>query len=432
MDSLTSSVEALAQSRSRLRTQESEDSLEQVIQLFHLCTHVRPTASVGRRIHDLAGEMQTSAGWQTLVQLAVDHRVLPLVSHNLHQFASGQAPQDLLTQLEHQARYSKRRIFGLTGSLLQVTQQLQEQGIEAIPFKGLLLSLEAYGSPNLRQFDDIDIWVQPDNFFLLREALAPQGYLPNQTFLSKEVEQQYCWQMGEYSLIEKESNVGLDIHHRLMAGDCSMTIDFTRCWSRAEEIQVMGHALPTLRREDLMIYLCANGMKDGWSYLRAVCDVAALMTHEIPLDWAFVLAEAKSMKALRMVRLGVLLAHRLLEVPLPIEVAQLRQDRIVLRMGDRICLRLSSPERPDAEEQAALEKLVLRFLANESLSARGAYLGRVIGRVFQVATHVTSKDRQFVALPERWNFLYYVIRPVRILSEHRRNLLTVSGYRMFR
>ena len=433
MNTLAQTVEFSQRQYSVTSLKALEGQLEQlVVDLLHCCSQVRPTTAVAQRISLLASQVDASSGWQVLVQLAIDHRVLPLVSHNLLSYAQGQVPADLKNQLKYQAQRNQLRVLGLTGSLVKVLEQLREQGIVAVPFKGLMLSLEAYGSSALRSFDDIDLWVSSENFFALEKALSSQGYVPFQTSLSTEMERQYCWDMGEYSLLNRESEVGLDVHHRLIAGDCSMTVDFSCCWHRAEEVQVMGHSVSTLRREDLVIYLCANGMKDGWSCLRSVCDVAALMTHDIPLDWDVILQEAKSMKALRMVRLGVMLAHRLLDVPLPTQFDQLNPDAMVRRMCDRICLRLSSPERPDAEEQAALEKLVLRFLASETLAARWAYLGRVLSRVFKVATHVTAKDRQFLDLPQRWNFLYYVVRPVRVLYEHHLNLFTVSGYRMFR
>ncbi len=402
------------------------------VRLLHCCAQIRPDSDAIQRICHLASQVRSSTDWQALVQLAIDHRILPLVSHNLRRYALEQVPADLITQLQYQVQRNKFRVFGLTGALIKALDILQEQGVQAVPFKGLLLAQEAYGSPALRSFDDVDLWVAPDVFFDLPGILAPAGYVPHQVSSSIELERQYCWDMGEYSLIHRESDVGLDVHHRLMAGDCSMAVDFSRCWQRLETVQVMGHDLLTLRREDLMIYLCANGMKDGWSYLRSVCDVAALMTHEVPLEWEIILQEAKSMKALRMVRLGVMLAHRLLDAPLPIQFYQLKPDRTVWDMSDRICDRLSRLERPQEEEQAALEKLVLRFLASETLSARWAYLGKVLHRVFKVATHVTPKDRKFVDLPRRWSFLYYVIRPVRILYEHHLNLFTVSGYRMFR
>lgn len=431
MNTLAQAVETSQRKSSPPLPKASISHLEKLVELLHCCSQVRPALEVTQRIKDLASQLDTSS-WQQLIQLALDHRILPLLSHNLQRYASEQVPVDLMTQLNYQAQRNKLRSFGLTGALVKVVQQLREQGITAVPFKGLLLSLEAYGNQSLRSFDDVDLWVLPEHFFFLQEALASLGYIPYQTSISKELDRQYAWDLGEYSLVNQESDVGLDVHHRLMAGDCSMVVDFSRCWNRVEEIQVMGHVIPTLRREDLMIYLCVNGMKDGWSYLRSVCDVAALMTHETPLDWGLIFQDAKSMKAFRMVRLGVMLAHRLLDVPLPIQFCQLKPDVTLWRMCDRICLRLSSSERPDAEEQAALEKLILRFWASESLSARWAYLGRVLSRIFKVATHVTAKDRQFLDLPQRWNFLYYVIRPVRILYEHQANLLTVSGYRMFR
>jgi hypothetical protein len=418
---------------SELSSLPSEVSSEQCLRLFFCCAQVRVSTQTARRIVALAEQLEAWSDWLTLIQLAVDHRILPLVSHNLERYAAGQLPQDLQAQLKHQAQRNSLRALGLSGELIQVLQVLNAKGIQAVPFKGLMLSLEAYGDSGLRSFDDLDFWVAPGDFFAPRDYLKPQGYVIQQTvLLPAAAEKSFYDEIGEYPLVNHGKDTSLDIHSRLMAGDCSMAVDFSRCWHRLERTQVMGRAVPTLRREDLMIYLCANGMKDGWSYLRSVCDVAALMTHETPLDWVFILREARRMGALRMVRLGMMLASRLLGAPLPLEVSQLRSDAVARWMCDRICDRLSSPERPDAEKQAALEKLLLRFFASEGLSRKWAYCRNVCLRPLKIAIQITPKDKQFISLPHRLNFLYYVIRPIRILSEHRSNLLMVFGYRLFR
>jgi len=62
---------------------------------------------------------------------------------------------------------------------LAKTQDLFESNrIRTIPFKGLTLASLIYGDPTLRQTDDLDFLVHPEDLARAKETLLSAGYLP--------------------------------------------------------------------------------------------------------------------------------------------------------------------------------------------------------------------------------------------------------------
>ena len=72
--------------------------------------------------------------------------------------------------------------------------------------------------------------------------------------------------------------------------------------------------------ETLVALLCLHGAKDTWHKLIWLCDVDRLIRVSPSLDWEEVRAFAEESRCRRAVGLGLLLAHRLLETPLPAPV----------------------------------------------------------------------------------------------------------------
>src|SRR5215207_3754046 len=99
--------------------------------------------------------------WERVVRLAGRHKVLPHVYRALREGFRDSAPAEALQRLEDEAGANARRNLMLTGRLLKLLTLLAAAGVEAVPFKGPLLALSAYGDSSMRQFADLDLLVRP-------------------------------------------------------------------------------------------------------------------------------------------------------------------------------------------------------------------------------------------------------------------------------
>src|SRR5260370_41435139 len=93
-------------------------------------------------------------------------------------------------------------------------------------------------------------------------------------------------------------------------------------WPRRRVVTLMGQPLVAPGAEDLLLILCMHGAKHLWKNLGWICDVAQLLGVQPHLDWEQVRREARRLRSERLLRLGVYLAERVLQAPLPADVAR--------------------------------------------------------------------------------------------------------------
>ena len=78
---------------------------------------------------------------------------------------------------------------------------------------------------------------------------------------------------------------------------------------------------------DQLVVLCVHGCKHLWDTLKWLVDVAELLHCHPELDWVSVQTRADEMGAGIMVEIGLVLAHDLLEAPIPEEILDTARRR---------------------------------------------------------------------------------------------------------
>ena len=80
---------------------------------------------------------------------------------------------------------------------------------------------------------------------------------------------------------------------------------------RAIKVTVAGHPMKTPSPEDLLLVLSAHAAKHVWGRLVWLCDIARMMN--LPtLDWSWIASQAQALGIVRIMRVTMLLANRLL------------------------------------------------------------------------------------------------------------------------
>ena len=365
--------------------------------------------------------------WQTLVQLAVNHRILPLLFLTLSDHAADLIPADLMAQIRGLYNQNALKTIALTGELFRILDCLQTHQIAAIAFKGPVFSMLAYGSISARSAGDLDILVQPQDFLKPKTILSSQGYtaklLP---ILSKKQEQEFCWWLGEYLMVNEENHIHLDVHGRCVAGDgFAFHTDLSRFWQRLETVSIVGRSIQTLKKEDLLLYLCVSGIKDGWPNLKGICDLDALIQRHPDLDWDMILHESSDLKLDRMLRVGLLLTHKILKTPLSDRLLQFAQaDPQAVWLSNIVVKRFTAPL--DAlKKPSGSERFVIRFLGLGHWKPQLQQCLFFVNRSWRFLILVNEFDYGFFPLPRALYFLYYILRPIRLILKHRTKLMNV-------
>jgi hypothetical protein len=122
-------------------------------------------------------------------------------------------------------------------------------------------------------------------------------------------------------------------------------LDYDRLWQRAQRSAFMGVPCLHLSPNEELLLLCLHGAKEQWEKLKWVADIAAFLEAHPAIDWQGLYAEAAQQGCARMLDLGLVLAARLLDSPLPAETAErLRRDRATTRLAAETIARLARDE----------------------------------------------------------------------------------------
>ena len=341
--------------------------------------------------------------WDYFFQLARRHAIVPLVYVQLERHAADLVPQPILAKLKKHYFENSARNTVLTAELCRLISSLNDAGIEAIPYKGPVLALFAYGNIALRRFVDLDVIVKRSDVLKAREILLNEGYTPAK---SLSLSQQELLLRTQHNMQFSRDNRQLivELHWEVAPHLFASTVNGERLWQNLITLDLNGTQVRSFSAEDLLFSLCVHGSRHLWERLGWICDVAELMTRKA-LDWPALLQRAAGADTERMFLLGVHLAERLLDAPLPAKVKQrCDSDPRLSSLADKIVEHLFNG--PTHVPATSREIFKYNIGVRKSFSARARYLVYMF--------RPTDRDLGSRPLPASLSFAYYLTRPFRL------------------
>ena len=343
--------------------------------------------------------------WNQLLTLAARHGVRPLLFRNL----PADCPPPVRGSLGEACRNIALRNLQLTAELLRLLRGFERAGIPAVPLKGPALAASLYGDLGLREFADLDLLFRTADVPAAQALLADHGYHPELPLNRRQFAaalRSDC----EFLLWNESRKVMVEIHWRFAAGTVPFPVSPEAVWKRLETAPLAGVTVRALAAEDLLLYLCGHAAKHHWEGLKWQCDVAELL-RRLAFDWDAVLARASAAGASRVLLVSLLVASQVLDAPVPGPVLERAQKlTAVAALAAAARRRLGVFEGPES-----FGHLTRTWRTLESTPARLRHLLRVL-------FIPTFADWDAVRLPERLYFLYWLVRPVRLVLKQARRL----------
>jgi hypothetical protein len=209
---------------------------------------------------------------------------------------------------------------------------------------------------------------------------------------------------GEYTYQDAERRAMVELHTEETLRHFPVAPDLAAMSDGAVSIAIGGHEVETFSPEDTLVLLCVHGAKDFWERISWIADVAGFVERQ-KLDWDRVLRRAEQLKAQRMLYLGLALAARTLDAPLPTE----------------ICGRLDSEEIAGRLAVEVESRILQRAAASRSAASSFQYRRQMVAGAIdswryglRLATAPAQDDWQ---LPRALAPLYVILRPLRLLLQ---------------
>jgi len=343
------------------------------------------------------------ADWDSLLKLAREHGVLPMLFSRLADAGQAVPPA---AQEHLRAEYNRNVVHNLANAaeLISVLKTFDHEGIPAMPFKGVVLGASVYGDLATRPAGDLDVLIHYRHLVPATALLLKRGYelkTPVSADGTPAVPDYY-----EYHFERQEDGVVIELRWRLELTQPRFRRDLGMdwVWPRRQIATLAGAKVPNLSPEIALLVLCMHGSKHAWSRLVWVCDVAQLLVSVPGLDWKDVIRESKRSGLWRTLALGVLLAHGVVGVPVPRGVLRrLESDSAARKLARHFQENLfDSPGSPPAG----------RVPYNLQLLGFGDRAGLLLSLDL---LRPSERDRAAIRLPSSLHSLYYLVRPLRIL-----------------
>lgn len=242
--------------------------------------------------------------WDQVLRLANKHRLLPA----LHSALKGRedVPGSIGSAIRARFENHQLRVLRFTAELSRIARQFERSNIRFLAHKGAALAQLLYGDPSMRQFGDLDLFVQAADVPRAQSALQELGYAPK-IQLSPRQEKEYLHSGYERVFgLARERNL-VEVQWQVVPRFYAIDFDTDALFARSVELEIDGLRLRALGNDDQLLVLCVHAAKHEWAQLGMVRDIAALAG--LDLDWNWIDAEARRMGIERIVAVSLRLAE---------------------------------------------------------------------------------------------------------------------------
>jgi Uncharacterised nucleotidyltransferase len=378
-------------------------ALRPELELLLLCASTRTSAKRTLRIQQLFEE---ALDWDYLLGVAFRHGLSPLLYWRLSAISQVEIPLPHLQMLRKHFQENIAHNLFLTQELHRITGLFETNGIKTIAYKGPALAALAYNDLRLRGFTDLDIIVRKRDVARAKEILLEQSYVlwPELTGTQQDIvlRKQHC-----LAFKSAELRIVVELHWKLAGRRFADPLEAEQMWKDLKPVSAGGHTVMTLSLENLLLALCVHGSRHLWERLAWVCDIAELLAAHDQIDWRVVINQAALSGTRRMLFLGLHLTSELFDAKLPDEIREgIKADPIISVLAEFIVNQIFIE--PDAAT-SNLKGFLFQVKSRERLRDKIRYCG--------FALSPTDADVAAISFPRYAGFLYYLLRPIRLVQQ---------------
>lgn len=218
--------------------------------------------------------------WKLFLELAIHHRVYPLLYPKLKHFRY-LIPDNVIQTLKIFYKRNTIEMLRLSAEMDSVNQVFSENEIRLIFLKGPVLAKDLYGDLSLRTSCDLDFLIPIEDLKKADSILINLGYEKDDYILT--VLGDWKWRHHHITYIHPDKKIKLEVHWRLNPGPGKEPL-FNDLWKRKRNIIFTTQPIYCLGYEDLLFFLTTHGARHGWSRLRWLIDIEQLLKQEINLN----------------------------------------------------------------------------------------------------------------------------------------------------
>ncbi len=275
------------------------------VELLLLCVRGNLEAWQIERIRQLS---HLNIAWDRLITLVVNHKVHPLVYWNLKNYAAGLVPEKVVRTLKGMFATNMLTNVRNRTELIRILKAFEEEKIDVLPLRGVVVSYLLYGEFWMRDFKDLDILVRRADFEQAETLLMELGYVREAPVEDNAYNQKFFYE---------KLKIQIELHWRLDTPSIPIQVDEENYWQHVTNFNVEGIHTHTFQPDDLLLLLAVHGAKHRWNRLKWLCDIDQFVACYPDFDWTHLLNKSEAARVKRIVLLSLWMCHTLFHTHLP-------------------------------------------------------------------------------------------------------------------
>ncbi len=244
----------------------------------------------GRQVHWQAP--MSPIQWESVLQLAQAHRVLPMVFQAVYTSPAAADQPRLMAYFRMQTLQFVALQAQKTAQFLPILRQLQDSGVQPLVVKGIVCR-SLYPDPDSRFSADEDLLIPPQQFDLCRQVLEDWGM----TCAGSDTD------AYEVPFTMEGTAQLLEVHRSLFPPDHAAFCDWNSFFARVHSSPAQADGIPTLPPTEHLLYLILHAYKhflhSGFG-IRQVCDLIFFANaYGSQIDWQYLLECCRQVRAER-------------------------------------------------------------------------------------------------------------------------------------
>lgn len=252
--------------------------------------------------------------WDRLYSLAEWHRIRPLLSKGISERGVN-TPVEWWNRMRGFRRDQSMYSLLLFEKTMTIYSHLSESGIAVFPMKGTVWASLYYGDPGMREFGDIDFFLNKDQLTAAVEAMREVDFIPDayRTFLLKTTPSVRAYRDTDYQLplapVEDPDGELVELQWNVSYPRFAYSFSYEEIMKNSVEHQLMGVTVHLPRPEhQLILMIIHHGGIEQWDKLKYVADLLFfLKRHTEDLDWAYVEKLSKKKGVFKLLSTGLTL-----------------------------------------------------------------------------------------------------------------------------
>lgn len=212
--------------------------------------------------------------WDHFLQLAMYHRVYPILYLKFKKLESNEIPQYVIQTLYQEYKKNTFQMLKLSAEMERINELFKENNIRLLFLKGPVIAKDLYGDISLRTSRDLDILISINELEKVETFLLKFGYERT------EVPTPF-WKLRNHHVtyFHPYKGIIIEIHWRLHPQSINEP-SFDDLWKRRRISDVSSYSIHYLGKDDLFLYLVAHGARHGWFRLRWLLDINQILNNK--------------------------------------------------------------------------------------------------------------------------------------------------------